>query len=339
MTPPTKIDPKLFEFATIRQAEVLRAVDEHGSMRAGAAALGLNYSTARQAVDDVRRKAALQGFSPEHDLKHGIAPGQKLRGTSTLYDKDGKVAQQWVKTKTDDVERDRILQEFATWLTEDVKPLPPTPAPADPGDEDLLCVYPMGDPHFGMLAWWADAGEDFNLETAERLTIAAIDRLVAVAPAARTALLLNLGDVLHADNQSNTSQSGHQLDVAGRWTQVVQVALRAMVHGVRRMLQKHAKVILRINGGNHDRHSAYALALMLDCYFSAEPRVEVDLSPAVAWYLRFGHVLIGSTHGDTLKAKDMLGIMAADRARDWGRTKHRYWYVGHVHHQIGRAHV
>jgi hypothetical protein len=29
----------------------------------------------------------------------------------------------------------------------------------------------------------------------------------------------------------------------------------------------------------------------------------------------------------------MLPIMAADEPEKWGETKHRYWYVGHVHHQ------
>ena len=24
--------------------------------------------------------------------------------------------------------------------------------------------------------------------------------------------------------------------------------------------------------------------------------------------------------------------MAADRAKDWGETRHRFWYMGHVHH-------
>lgn len=28
----------------------------------------------------------------------------------------------------------------------------------------------------------------------------------------------------------------------------------------------------------------------------------------------------------------MMGIMAADQPKMWGDTKHRYWYVGHVHH-------
>jgi hypothetical protein len=46
--------------------------------------------------------------------------------------------------------------------------------------------------------------------------------------------------------------------------------------------------------------------------------------------------LIGATHGDTTKPEQLLGVMASDRAEDWGQTKHRYWYTGHVHHQSVR---
>ena len=196
-----------------------------------------------------------------------------------------------------------------------------------------MCVYPMGDPHFGLYAWAKDAGDDFDLTIAENLTCGAIDRLVASAPEAETAILLNLGDMFHADNQKNVTNSGHQLDVDGRWAKVQQIGLKAMLHCIRRLLEKHKKVIFRINKGNHDGHSSYALALMISCYFDNEPRVEVDLSPAVAWYYKFGDVLIGSTHGDTLKGGDMLAVMAADEPKKWGETNHRYWYVGHVHHQ------
>jgi hypothetical protein len=71
---------------------------------------------------------------------------------------------------------------------------------------------------------------------------------------------------------------------------------------------------------------------MISCYFHNEPRLEVDLSPSTVWYHKFGLNLIASTHGDTIKEKDMLPIMAADKAEDWGSTKFRYWYAGHVHH-------
>jgi hypothetical protein len=184
-----------------------------------------------------------------------------------------------------------------------------------------------------MYAWWQDCGDNFDLEIAERLTKGAVDRLVNSAPPSKRALLLNLGDMFHADNQDNTTRSGHQLDVDGRWKKVLQVGLRAMIHCIRRLLEKHDEVVVRVNAGNHDGHSSYAMAMMLDCYFSSEPRVSIDLSPSPLWYLHFGQNLIGSTHGDTVKGKDMMGVMAADMPVQWGQSKHRYWYVGHVHHQ------
>jgi hypothetical protein len=322
----------LIQFATVRQIEIIEAIEKHGGMRAAARALGISSGTIGDSIAGLKKRAAKMGWAPGHDMTHTVPDGYIVKGVSTLYTKDG-VAAQWVKS---DLSREReaeAMKLFAATLAEEVKGLAPiTPAPQH-CMEDLLCVYPQGDPHFGMYAWWEDAGDDFDLNIAEQLTCSAIDRLVATAPPAETALLLNLGDAFHADNQKNQSQSGHQLDVDGRWAKVQQVGLRSMLYCIRRMLEKHARVEVRINRGNHDGHSSYALALMLSCYFHNEPRVTVDLSPAVAWYYQFGKVLIGSTHGDTLKSKDMMGIMADDCPKAWGETKFRTWMVGHVHHQ------
>lgn len=326
------IDTALLEWATPTQAAYLAAVNEHGSGGKAAAALGVVKSAVNDALARLKATAALKGYSPEHDLVHPTAPGQRLKGTSTLY-KDGKAVVQWVKTTADHDQAEQIMREFALGLAVEFKGLAPITAAPATADDDLMCVYPMGDPHFGMHAWWEDAGEDFDLKIAEELTNGAIDRLIAAAPDAGTALLLNLGDMFHADNQRNVTNSGHQLDVDGRWAKVQQVGLRSTIHCIRRLLEKHNKVVFRINRGNHDGHSSYALALMISCYFHDEPRVTVDLSPAVAWYYQFGKNLIGSTHGDTIRGPAMGAVMAADVPELWGATKYRTWLVGHVHHQ------
>lgn len=328
------IDEKLYEYCTPSQLEKLKAVNAHGSLRAAAKALGVNYNAVYLAAQQVRRKAAIYGYSPEHDLTRPVAPGQLLRGASTLY-RRGEVEPviQWVKTSADDDARAEFLEEFARTLAQDVKPIPPTPAPRGYLDDDLLCVVPLGDPHYGLYSWWQESGEDFDLNIAERLTRGAIDRLLASAPRAAHGLLLGLGDMFHADNQSNESKSGHKLDVDGRWAKVLQVGLQSMLYCVRRMLQSHKTVTVRFNKGNHDGHTSFALALMVSCFFKDEPRVRVDLSPSVTWYHQFGNVLIGSTHGDTIKGPDMIPVMAADNPVAWGQTQHRYMYVGHVHHQ------
>lgn len=327
------IDEALKEWATDRQIELIDAVNQHGSQRKASKALGINAGTITKAMDRVKTKAATHGYSPQHDMTRTVPDNFIVRGVSTYYNKDGKPSGQWVKSRIDDASLEESIKESILTMVQEAKGLSLYIAPPSHCNEDLLCVYPLGDPHFGMHAWWADAGEDFDLKIAETLTCNAVDRLVNSAPSSHTALLLNLGDMFHSDNQQNLTKSGHQLDVDGRWTKVQQVGLKAMLHCIKRLLEKHQKVIFRINRGNHDGHSSYALALMLSCYFDNEPRVEVDLSPAVTWYYKFGKVAIGSTHGDTIKGADMMGIMAADKPQMWGETIHRYWYVGHVHHQ------
>ena len=327
------IDEGLRQFATVRQLEIIDAVNLHGSHGKAAKSLNVCKGTVQGAMDALRRKAANRGYSPDHDMTRTVPDGYMVKGVSTYYNAEGKPSGQWVKSSVDANRQEQLIKEFITTLAQDIKGLAPlTPVPEN-NNSDLMCVYPMGDPHFGLYAWAKDAGDDFDLTIAENLTCGAIDRLVASAPEAETAILLNLGDMFHADNQKNVTNSGHQLDVDGRWAKVQQIGLKAMLHCIRRLLEKHKKVIFRINKGNHDGHSSYALALMISCYFDNEPRVEVDLSPAVAWYYKFGDVLIGSTHGDTLKGGDMLAVMAADEPKKWGETNHRYWYVGHVHHQ------
>jgi len=319
---------------TDRQLEILEAIISAGSHRKAAKLLGIHPRNIEKSIARVKAIASMQGWSPEHDLTHPVAPGQRLSGASTLYRRgEAEPVLQWVKSSRDDDAAQQILIDFANSLGESVKGLAPiTPKPKD-NNADLLCIYPMGDPHFGMYAWAKDAGNDFDLTIAERLTKGAIDRLVNSSPPASTALLLNLGDMFHADNQQNTSKSGHQLDVDGRWAKVQQIGLMCMIYCIQRLLEKHRKVMVRINKGNHDGQSSYALAMMLSCYFHNEKRVEIDLSPAVCWYYQFGQVLIGSTHGDTIKGPAMVGLMAADKPSEWGTSKHRYWYVGHVHHQ------
>lgn len=329
------IDAKLKDYATTRQAEYIDAVNAAGSLRAAAAKLGVNYSAVQSGVEGARKKAAIFGYSPQHDLTRPVAPGQKLRGASTLYRRgEPEPVLQWVKSSADDEAREQIIRETVAALSEDCRGLSPMiPAPHHTM-ADLLAVYPLGDPHFGMYAWAKEAGDDFDLDIARSLTLGAVDRLVQAAPAAKTAILLPLGDIFHMDDQSNqTPAHRHQLDADGRFVKVLQVGIQTFRHAVLRCLEKHERVVVRFVAGNHDPHAVWALAFSIAAYFDKEPRVSVDLDPAAHWFLRFGSVLIGATHGDKTKHRDLLGVMAVDRSADWGQTKHRYFYTGHVHNQ------
>jgi NAD(P)-dependent dehydrogenase (short-subunit alcohol dehydrogenase family) len=328
------LDERLKEYATPTQAKYLDATNKLGSMRKAADSFGVHESVLRRALKSLGKKAALQGVAPAYDMVTPVPQPFNVKGVSTLYDGQGNVTAQWVKTQLNLTLAREAIEEYVEWLVQEVKGTSAPIAAPKRADSDLLCVYPMGDPHFGMYAWAQECGADFDTEIAERLTKAAIDRLVACAPDAETAMVLELGDFFHADDsKSRTPQSGYALDTDTRWARVMQVGLRAMTYVVQKTLARHKKVIVRIVAGNHDPHSSFALALALDAFFSNNDRVTVDLSASPFWYYRFGKVLIGSTHGDTVKMDKLPGIMAADKPREWGETEYRYWYLGHVHHQ------
>ena len=77
------IDPKLREFATVRQLEYIEALEQHGSSRKAAAALGVNKSAINEALAAVRKKAAQSGYSPTQN-KHSKPAEPTGRGTKIL---------------------------------------------------------------------------------------------------------------------------------------------------------------------------------------------------------------------------------------------------------------
>lgn len=323
----------LVQFATVRELEIIDAIKAHGTQRKAAARLGIARSSIYGALENLRRRAARRGHSPEHDMRHVVPDGYRVRGVSTYYDEAGKPKGQWVKSVVDEARAEEIAREIVQVMASEVQGMAPiVEAPARTSD-DLLAVYPFGDPHIGLYSWSRETGEDFDLDIARRLTLGAVDRLVQAAPPASTAVILPLGDTFHMNDQTNqTPAHKHQLDVDSRFVKVLGVGIEVFRHAILRALEKHQRVVVRFVAGNHDPQAIWALAFTISAFFSNEPRVEVDLSPARHWFFRFGKVLIGATHGDASKPEQLPGVMACDRAEDWGQTRHRYWLCGHVHH-------
>lgn len=323
---------QLLKYAqTERQREIIKAVIEHGSHRGAAKALGISKGTVTNALERIKAHAAKQGHSPEHDMVHTVPDGYKVRGVSTLYS-DGVVKAQWVKSSIDAERQLELMREAIDALCADIKPVHATEWHGHANDE-LMTVYPIGDAHIGMRAWHEECGDDWDMAEADRVFNGVFGRLIDAAPASSTAVIVNLGDWLHADNlQGVTERSGHSLDMDGRYPKMISVAMRILRRIIHAALDKHefVKVINAI--GNHDDTGAMWLSVALRHIYENEPRVIIDASPTPFHYVRFGSVLIGAHHGHTCKADKLPMVMATDRATEWGTTRFRYWLTGHIHH-------
>lgn len=287
-------------------------------------------STQRGPDGEVQREWITQ--APEPGEAFAVPEGHQIKGVSALVDAEGRTVQQWIKTKDGVLDPLEIAQKLKDSFA-DYKPAA-MPIPAPTSQEDLLTLLPCNDWHIGMFAWRKETDADWDLKIAERVIGRAVEDVVARSAPSGNCIVLGGGDLLHADNSENkTAKSGNVLQVDGRYQKVVGVATQLMVRTIDACLRRHGHITVRILPGNHDEHSAVAVAFFLAAWYRNEPRVTVDTDPSLFFWFRFGAVLLGATHGHTVKAKDMASIMAHRRAKDWGETKHRFIHCFHVHHR------
>jgi hypothetical protein len=340
------------------------AVDRHWSVGAAAREFSLDERALRRSLDSIKKyyglepefykarlvtkgtstltdrsgnviqvwdKTRMAGRDPE-EVTHLPDP-KKITKVSTLYDQQGRVTQQWVSEKPEDVERERLWRDFAAALGETIPRYEPAASHAQDFNDDLLTFIPFGDPHFGLHCWGEEVGNDFDLDIARRDLCGAVDYLLSKAPPTRRCIIANLGDFFHADNLSGTTaRSGNILDMDTRLPKVIRIGVAAMRRAIETALQRHETVEVVNAIGNHDEVLSLALSIMLSNIYENEPRVIIHSQPTRRHYLMHGKVLIGITHGDKTKDRDLPGLMATERPQEWGATKHRYYYRGHHHH-------
>lgn len=267
------------------------------------------------------------------DSGNYVSAGEVLKGTSTLYDEEGNIKQQWVKS---DVEKQTFLDSIKELINDYATNLPQfekKPCTLSYASSDLMAVYPLGDPHIGMKAYKEEAGEDWDLEKAQKVFCGIFDRLVKTTPSCDRAVVVNLGDYFHRDNVAGvTERHKHHLDTSGNYMMMVDTGLKIIIQMINSALEHHKTVEVITAIGNHDDTGAMFLKAALKHMYAAEPRVIIDGSQSVFSYFQHGKCFFGVHHGHTCKAPKLPLVMATDKPEEWGTSKYRYWLTGHIHH-------
>lgn len=314
--------------------EELKDLKKKGlSNRECARQLDVNESSIRSRL----KYWARQGWTPSADITHLVPEGFRIKGASIYCDAEGIPVKQWVKTIAEDNKETQIdaskeaFKEFAETLP---RLVPQTVMNEHEIDSNLMAIYPLGDPHVGMMAWNEETGGgNWDLQVAEDTLTWIFHRVVLAAPRCNKGVILNLGDFFHYDNQEGvTARSKNILDRDGRYAKMVRVGIRIIRQMIATALEHHETVEVINVIGNHDETGALFLSICLDNIYENDPRVTINTSPSVFHFIRFGKVFIGAHHGHTCKKEKLPGVMAAKKASDWGETEHRYWLTGHIHH-------
>lgn len=256
-----------------------------------------------------------------------------LKGVSTLYNADGEVRAQWVKTSVDQERAAEARREAFEALTGDMPRCEPINAP-EAVLADLCNLYTFTDFHLGCLAWHREGGQDWDLGIAERTLNSAMLAMIRQSPKAHLAVINIQGDFLHTDGKLPlTPTSKHVLDADTRFPKLRQAAIRVIRRMIGWALESHAEVHLIIAEGNHDEESAGWLADLFTVFYENEPRLTVNDSQLPFYVLEWGDTMLGVHHGHKVKNEQLPLLFAAQFPQEWGRTKRREIHCGHRHHR------
>lgn len=312
---------------TPRQAEALRLFREVGSKAETARRLGMDPGNLAKMLN-----AAMAAERAEAEQPEGVTAALRdaaAQGADAVWLKSKAASILWRRPKAE--AGDDLLDRLRAKM-EGLTPAAPVPPPAY-ADDDLLTVYPIADAHVGMLAWGKETGEDYNTEIAVTRIRDWIGRCVAASPASAEAVILDVGDLTHADDHTNeTPRSKHNLDVDSRHFRTLDVTIDALDAAVQTALARHRHVRARILPGNHNGESYKTIMFTLAERYRLNPRVTVEKVPGEFFVHRFGRCLIAAHHGHGAKPERMVLGLADEHAEAWGQTRHRHLFTGHLHH-------
>lgn len=268
---------------------------------------------------------------PEHGAQFEMPAGHIVKGVSALVDPDGNEVVKWIKTSQDAEQRDAAMRAVVDALKSELPRAEPVAAPSG-GNANLLNQFTVTDLHFGMLSWSEETGADYDLKIAEQLLLDWFAAAIAQSPNASTAILCQLGDLLHHDaHESVTPAHRNVLDADSRLQKIIRVVIRSMRRIVRMLLEKHQRVHVIMADANHDPAGGAWLREMFAAFYENEPRITVDSSASTFYVYEFGQTSLFYHHGHKRKINSIDGVLAGKFREIFGRTKFSYAHLGHLH--------
>ena len=256
-----------------------------------------------------------------------------IKSRSTLLDADGMVKLQWVKEDREVADRLASIAAAVQEIVSTVVPVEPIERVAVNTVDDVANLYLCNDLHVVALMDKSETGDrNWDRKVAIQTIKASIDYLVDNSPATKVAFIADLGDLLEIDNFKNaTPKSGNILDVDGRYSKILAIALEAMTYMIEKALTKHETVLFLNINGNHDIATGHAVRAYVQAWFRNNDRVEVDEKATEIKYVQFGSTMLGFAHGDGLSMRDAGEVMACDNEGVFSQTVNRYFHFGHNH--------
>lgn len=315
------------------QKEVAQLMDEGLSSRKIAAKIGKDSASVRDSMRRIKARAQHQGYNPDYGMLEGYPDGYRFHKATIHRKADGTIIQAWDRMTKDQETCTSLALAIKEAFAHQITPIAKIKKPSGSFDTDIIPWLEIGDAHIGMMALESQVGHNFDLDIATGELKFAVTELIWRAEPCDRFVIHDVGDGTHFENESATTEhSGHALDAAGPFIDVVRAYIDFITYAIEAALKRHNHVDVIISQGNHSRKNDKTTAVLLELLYANNPRVHIldNTTPFIPY--RMGNTFVLCHHGDKVKPAGLAAIMAQDWAQDWGETFYHYIDGGHVHH-------
>ncbi len=138
-------------------------------------------------------------------------------------------------------------------------------------------MWPIYDPHHGMLSWAKETGADYDQKISRYLQVSAGKILFQAFGPVKQATIIFGGDNQTSDNRSGMTEKSHNiLDTDTRFPKMAWCNYETAVASIEVAEHFADKVLVIVLSGNHDYHSAIQLTIQLHAHFRDSNKVEVN---------------------------------------------------------------
>lgn len=210
---------------------------------------------------------------------------------------------------------------------------------ADDKDPAMGCVLAPFDLHYGKYASPLEVGEglEYSKEIAREVLMKATKSILDKAKKHNIEeFIVPIGsDFFHVDNPRHTTTAGTPQDMDGTFIEMASEGNKLMIQFID-TLKQLAPVRIVLCAGNHDYSMSHQLLEVVQAWYRNDPDVEVDNQRKDRTYLMYGNCMLGFSHGDGAKMKDLPNLMMRDNKKMYAMADFHAFFTGHLHHEIVR---
>lgn len=237
-----------------------------------------------------------------------------------------------LKPKTNEITKEEVLEEVANVFKNNIQPLQIEINKKEKElNENKLMLIPQIEAHLGKLSNEIETGVNYDHHIVEERVKKVFKETIQLQEIEKCdrCLLVVGGDFFNSESNSQTT-SGTPQQNDTRYKKMFNLGLQLYLQGLLTLREYFNKIDVKLCSGNHSRAMEFFLYIALSCCFQNDEKINFSDDYKDTQSYVFGNVGLFFNHGDP-NQKRLIASIPAEFYKEYGATKYRYLFLGHLH--------